>query len=271
MVGGLMAIDGSKPLHQLSKQVDQLSFMAEHSQQLLQLLDVEIERTYACSPRRVQGYLLDRSERRNPVDSQRERLLEKAIWKEWNQPAFSQHGKPFIASTCHHIQTFQMPLQGRRTDKSWGKIDLVGVTDCGLPAILELKKEKATDTPLRMVIEGLAYAVAVRWAWNEGCLRKEWMNCVTLPPNSPSIPKTLLDVPVIGIAPTEFWKRKVGVPGKRSENMVSGKAWGPFRELCEACSERGFPISFAQFDAPDIDSTGLPIIQNISSWMIPIT
>ena len=258
-------IDGQRALHELRPSVNQLSYMTEHSQRLLELLDVLIERTYALAPKRVQGYQLDRCERRHPVDSQRERLLEKAIWKQWNSDAVKQHGAPFQGTLCRHIQTFQMPLCGRRTDRSWGKIDIVGVTDSGLPVVLELKQEEAKDTPLRMLAEGLAYAVAVRRAWNEGFLRKEWIQCVTSKSKAFVAPTTVLQVPVIGIAPSDYWKRRIGRKGKRSSEKVPESAWKPFKLLCEACSNRGFPISFSQFEIGERDSTGLPTIGGATS------
>ena len=172
-------IDGLSGLHEIQSSVNQMTYMETHSIRLLELLDVVMERTYSHAPRRAQSYILDRSERRNPVKQQRERLLEKAIWMQWNNDVVGQRKASFQNSLCRHIQTFQMPLQGTRADKSWGKIDLVGATDAGLPTVLELKRESAADTPLRMLVEGLAYAVAVRKAWNEGHLRREWAKFVT--------------------------------------------------------------------------------------------
>lgn len=261
----IRVIDGQAALHELQPSVDQLSYMAEHSQRLLELLDVLIERTYALAPKRLQGYQLDRFERRNPDASQRERLLEKAIWKRWNRNAVEQYGASFQGASCHHIQTFQLPLQGRWADKSWGKVDLVGVTGSGLPMVLELKQGEAKDTPLRMVVEGLAYAVAVRRAWNEGCLRTEWEQHVTNQSQAFVAPQTLLQVPVIGIAPSDYWKRKIGSKGERSNGKVCESAWEPFTALCEACSSRGFPIRFLQFEVGEPDRTGLPSIENVTS------
>src|SRR5690606_13284138 len=104
----------------------------------------------------------------------RERLIEKLIWKAWSFEAVARHGQPFLGNVCRFIQTYQMPLQGTRADRGWGKIDLLGSTFQALPAVIELKQEKAKDTPLRMLVEGLAYACAVRKGWNEGKLRTEW-------------------------------------------------------------------------------------------------
>ena len=150
-------IDGTKGLHQLQPAVGQLGFMRQHSECLLEVLDIELERTYAVAPKRQQTYKLNRNEEKTPKD--RERLLEKSIWMQWRAEAVVSHGQYCCPSVCRHIQTFQMPLkiQCRRI---LGEDRLLGVTMNGLPIVLELKKEDAEEPPLRILVEGLAYAVA---------------------------------------------------------------------------------------------------------------
>ena len=261
-------IDGKKRLHELCSLVNQISKMKQHSEKLIEFLDVEIEQTYAAAPKRVQGYKLDRTERRNPDQKQRERLLEKAIWKRWQYESVSNNNEPFCPNLCYYIQTFQMPLQGQRTDKSWGKIDLVGVTEAGLPVVLELKRESSSETPLRMLVEGLAYAVALRRAWNEGFLRQEWMQVVTNRSERFVAPETLLNVPIIGIAPNKYWDTKIGKLNKKSKGKIPEEAWEPFNELCVACSRRGFPVKLLSFKADANDETGVPIIEGVSEVTI---
>ena len=82
-------------------------------------------------------------------------------------------------------------------------------------------------------------------------------------------PETLIQVPVIGIAPNDFWKKKVGTRGKRSSGKVPEKAWKPFKRLCTACSDRGFPVKFLQFEAGASDPSGLPLITKMSPFVIP--
>ena len=262
-------IDCAAALHELVPSVNQLTYMTEHAVRLVEVLNVKLERTYALAPKRKQSYKLIRRERKNPQD--RERLLEKAIWMQWNEAAVKRHGQSFVVGLCRHIQTYQTPLQGSRSDTSWGKIDLVGVTDAGLPVVLELKREDSNDTPLRMLVEGLAYAVAVRRAWNEGHLRDQWAETITTQSKSFTAPTPLSSVPVIGIAPVEYWKRRVGAPGKRTNGKVKESAWKPFHELCDACSLRGFPIHFLQFATDGDDPSGLPHITKVEQVQLPQT
>ena len=257
-------------LHEIQDAVNQLSYMEQHSTHLLNHINVMLEQTYAMSPKRKASYKLDRGEGKRPTESQRERLLEKAIWRKWRRAAglAGDHSQEcLLTEQCTHIQTYQMPLQDRRSDKSWGKIDLVGVSPTGMPVVLELKKDDAGDTPLRILVEGLAYAVAVRRAWNEGTLREQWLQQMIPTPFANEIPTALLTVPVIGIAPSSFWNQRLGNGGPN--RIVKSSAWTPFRKLCEACNDRGFPISFLEFDTLGNDTNGFPLIENVRSVHLP--
>ena len=218
---------------------------------------------------REAGYALDRGEGKRPDESLRESLLERAIWRRWRwneNLAFNEPQGCFVTNQCTHIQTYQMPLQNSNLDKSWGRIDLIGVSPAGTPVVFELKKEEADDTPLRMLVEGLAYAVAVRRAWNEGTLRERWLQHLVPTQNAEEIPTTLLTVPVVGIAPSEFWNKRTATNGP---DRVTNAAWLPFSGLCKACNERGFPISFIAFDAQENDEHDFPLIKNVRSLQLP--
>ncbi len=64
-----------------------------------------------------------------------------------------------------NITDYQTPLKSRRDDKGIGKIDLFGVIDSSVPAVIELKIDgingRKADTPLRALLEGLAYCAIV--------------------------------------------------------------------------------------------------------------
>jgi hypothetical protein len=58
---------------------------------------------------------------------------------------------------------YQVPLKAHRSDVGVGKIDLFGLTDSGVPTVIELKvlgKDRA-DTPLRALLEALSYAAII--------------------------------------------------------------------------------------------------------------
>ena len=64
-----------------------------------------------------------------------------------------------------NIIDYQTPLKFRQDDKGIGKIDLFGIMDNAIPAVIELKihgiKKGEADTPLRALLERLAYCAIV--------------------------------------------------------------------------------------------------------------
>jgi hypothetical protein len=245
----LKPIGGALALQEIIGSVRQLSYMKQHSEILGSTLNVKLEMTYASAPvgrlARGQTYELERIERRDP--SVGERMLEKSIWKKCGFQAVAAQGHPVFGDVCRFIQTYQMPLQGTRGDKRWGKIDLVGVTSDALPVVIELKREDAKDSLLRMLVEGVAYACAVRKAWNEGGLRAKWAVAMKKHGLHQEQKEILANVPVLLLAPSGFWKRAIGSKGTRSNGKVREDAWPPFMKLVHKCSDHGFPIHFLEF------------------------
>lgn len=64
-----------------------------------------------------------------------------------------------------NIIDYQTPLKSKRSDKGIGEVDLFGVIDSSIPAVIELIIEglngRKADTPLRALLEGLAYCAIV--------------------------------------------------------------------------------------------------------------
>ena len=58
------------------------------------------------------------------------------------------------------IIDYQTPLKARRGDRRVGKVDLFAVVEGTLPCVIELKTAPR-DTPLRALLEGLAYCAIV--------------------------------------------------------------------------------------------------------------
>jgi hypothetical protein len=79
---------------------------------------------------------------------------------------FNQHNRfDFPGGRDLNIVDYQTPLKSRQGDKGIGKIDLFGIIDNSIPAVIELKihgiKKREADTPLRALLEGLAYCAIV--------------------------------------------------------------------------------------------------------------
>ena len=254
-------INHDQRFHEMSQPLNQLTFMKNHCLQLIEYLNVKMEMTYLAAPKRYGNYELTRTMRRNP--KHREDKLEWSIWNQWN-PQSSKKDK-FIKD-CKSIQTYQMRLQNTRADRGWGRVDLVGVSNKFSPIVFELKEDQSKETPLRMIIEAVAYALAIRKTWNEGNLRAEW--CKTVTGGSKS-EKTLTELPIVGLAPSEYWTTKIGQKGKRTSGKVPDDAWKPFNQLCKMIGDRGFPVSFYQFDVGTEGDNRLIPISNVKHVKLP--
>jgi len=98
--------------------------------------------------------------------------------------------------------------------------------------VIELKQEGATDTPLRMPVEALAYACAVRKAWNEGRLRVEWAAAMEENGLHHEPEKILVRVPVILLASGGANSRQAPeVPHQCGNSATTGIQ---FRHKCHA-------------------------------------
>jgi hypothetical protein len=255
--GAFEPLDCSKALHEFER--FPLKYMGEHAEQIREYLNVTLEKTYFVAPLRKPRtgaecdlYRLKRKPTREPSGG--ERKLEYRIWRRWGPKGDSSDKPDFLPGCCRYLLTFQMPLQNSRRDTSWGKVDLVGVSPEGLPVVMELKVAKAQDTPLRMLIEAVAYAVAVRKAWNEGChcLARAWSQNMGIKLS------VLRQVPLVCLAPKLYWDRCLGKSGRRG--AVPRNAWKPFKMLMKELDQRGFPVSLAQFDEGQVGEDGLPDI-----------
>jgi len=71
---------------------------------------------------------------------------------------------PRIEGSVFRILDYQFPLQSSQSDRGIGKIDLLGLTDCGQLIVIELKVKKdgsRGDSPLLAIIQGLRYAAII--------------------------------------------------------------------------------------------------------------
>lgn len=78
-----------------------------------------------------------------------------------------QNGKRFLLPDKRKLKfiDYQFPLKARQNDKGFGKVDLIGVINDEIPCVIELKVDQKgggkADTPLRALLEGLAYCALV--------------------------------------------------------------------------------------------------------------
>lgn len=239
-------LDFSQGLHRI-KDRKELEFMGQHAQALLENLETAIEETRKKVPRRSKNYRLKGGQRFQLADPTKELWSE----KDWEQALWNNREEikgAGAAGMWAEIIGYQEPLQESRNDLGWGKIDLLGITETGLPVVIELKSNKKSETLLRALIEVTAYGIALREAWPS--LAGEWTKRATelrLP--SPSLSR-LEKCPLVIAAPDDYWKVQ-RTSAKRVACEPFEDFWKPFHELCAALEVHGFPVSFLELKRCD--------------------
>ena len=99
-------------------------------------------------------------------------------------------------------------LRDSNTDKKWGEVDLLSRSPEGAPVVIELKGASSNETPLRGIVEGVAYSIALRQAWSQ-CFGKQW--CDTLQLAAPEDPDCICQT--VFAAPANYWERVTGQQG----------------------------------------------------------
>ena len=134
-------------------------------------------------------------------------------------------------------------------------MDLLGIRPGALtPVIIELKDRGGMTRPLRGIVEGAAYAVALRKAWRHR-LREDWRHALAehLPGDVAeridALPAALDDVTVLVAAPEDYWNRRIGTPLTRTNGRVPPDAWPVLRALLSGLGERGIRIVCASLRA----------------------
>ena len=116
---------------------------------------------------------------------------------------FNAHRHPSPAITLPTgeeliVLDYQVPLKSRSTDASVGKVDLFGATSAGRPCVIELKVRgrRYPDTPLRGLLEALAYAAIVDANIDVIGAEARTQFGIALHPEPPQ---------VIVLAPSDYW------------------------------------------------------------------
>jgi Holliday junction resolvase-like predicted endonuclease len=136
---------------------------------------------------------------------------------------------------------YQVLLRNTNEDKGWGEIDLLAASADDLPVVIELKS-KISEYLLRAVVEGLAYAVAIKKAWSQSNLRLQWQERLAL-----ANPIGKLDtVAVVVAAPTSCWARWKGDAGQKDAFRVQKEALQTIDGLRMKLIEHGYPVTFVE-------------------------
>jgi hypothetical protein len=153
-----------------------------------------------------------------------------------------QRASEFVPGVCSSIVSYQVMLRDTNSDKRWGEVDLLGRSPEGWPIVIELKGASSNEPPLRGIVEGVAYAIAIRKAWAD-CLADQWCDALRITKPSDCIVRTVF------AAPSEYWKRVTGQLGPKW--TVPKAAWQSISRLMQQLAVRQLPVSVVRLDAED--------------------
>ena len=123
---------------------------------------------------------------------------------------------------------YEFPLRASRSDSKLGEVDLLGTTDKGRLAVLELKVQSKSkpraDSPIHALMEGLRYAAVVQA--NQDAIAGEAQDCFAV--------KLSNDPPIVQIlAPEDWWQSWCHMPLPRRTRNVAGSWELAFLELAK--------------------------------------
>ena len=256
MTDPLYGLTASAGFHVLKDRWTQKSHFGIQSQHLTENFATAIAATSKEVPLRRQNFQLGRECPEEIDETERERRWEASIYRRWSQSGLSP-----VKDCWDRVIAFQIPLFDSQKKAGWGYIDLMGIIGGTTPVVIELKKDPRSgssggtdnsESPLRMVLEAAAYAVALRVNWEN--VRQEFksrLNELDLPADQ--VPDSLGEVRLVGVAPASYWIDWLPVTAKGRQ--VESKTWSSFSSLLTALSNEGYPTSFlslsGDLDAPD--------------------
>lgn len=156
-------------MHRLKDVWNQMEYLVAQCNWLSDELELAISATHAQAPDRPskgKKFCLKKRISQARPENGRERQLEWDLIDQWrfgNNVSNAEH------KLFHRLVGFQVPVYDNVSRDGWDKIDLVGVDPGGEPVVIELKSLKASDKPLRVILEGVAYAIALQKVWPMFC------------------------------------------------------------------------------------------------------
>lgn len=248
-----------RPLHLCDSSDFTKSHYVKQVEALVAQLGELIGSTRDYAPGREKDFKLDRGEsslasERNEGEKLSERKLEFSLYEEFSKPGKL---KGQISEHLTHIPCYQLPLKapGKKTlSKGWGYVDLLGCAPDKAPSIIELKKAASRESPLRMIVEGLAYAVAIQEMWKQkgNDFQNDWFNAI----DAKDVNIDLDKIKIIGLAPDDYWR----FWKDSAKNQSDQGDWGEANsKLIDAAEKQGFEIRLASFDDSEL-SKGIQLV-----------
>lgn len=240
-------------MHRLKDAWNQWEYIVDQCNWLNDELELAISATLQHAPDRPSRNktfcLQKRITKHRPLNIP-ERKLEWDLHNPWGLGGMvlpGQGGGPFgqVRQNAMHnlfqrLVGLQVPLYDNNLKNGWDKIDLVGIGHEGEPVVIELKGPDAEDKPLRVILEGVAYAIALKKVWPHFYVEVAGLMArygVSIPfnPEPESFHVCLL-------APPQIWQAWHGHINGHPLVRTSLQA------LIDQLAEMGFPLRFGSVD-----------------------
>ena len=238
----------TKGFHALKSECDTDARLDENVSSILNWFDIAFENTLLTVPRRTPEThgadcfrLTPRPDTDFGAHSEEEAKLERSLIQRW--PALSTQS--LLQGRSRGFQSYQIPIFANRQAEDWGYVDLIGVSPDVLPQIWEIKRGGSKDSPFHLVLQMIAYGIAIRHLWNRGAFRKEW---IRVQPSS-SENEMIREIQLFGIAPSAYWTeaRRKWLKTTRQKEL--------FRGLTDRIAKAGFPVVFVELSATPIEAS----------------
>ena len=259
----MVATPCNTSFHKWKDEIRQITKMDMQCGRLLECLRNAVDATKHAAPCGEPGpHPLMRVPRPN-LEHCRSQLRE-CHWEESLWRKYGQDSSDPVPGLWARILSYQVMLRNENdADAGWGEIDLLGVTANGLPVVVELKSESCREPPLRMLVEGCAYGIALQC--NNVFTQHFQQRLSEIRFGSPVPPALHQPVTIVCLAPCGYWSWCFGI----KDNAVRS-AWPLIKRLVEAMTHEGFLVIFAEIHHDGRDITGLPKITGVTSFQLPL-
>lgn len=187
--------------------------------------------------------IADKAPARLDLDSMsvtvRERRLEQQLFATHGMDRLDATPRPAGVWRC--LAGYQVPVYDRRARNRWGHVDLLGISQDGLPVTIELKVGDSNYSPFRALLEALANAVAVKAVWPSIAAE---IATVSGPAGSKVVPldATAETFAVQVLAPGAYWE--LWRPSRSGRTALTAAAREAVGQLRLVAGQTNFPVHF---------------------------
>jgi len=163
---------------------------------------------------------------------------------------------PFPTPVWQQLVAYQVPLFDSVSRATWGHVDLLAITEESQPVVIELKRGRSTESPLRALVECVANMIAVKNNWQG--ISDEIQRLDNVKAEFRSKSAALLKPKGLLLAPDTYWE--AWSSRKPIGQRVTEETRATFRELRRVLADRMYPTGLASFSW---DAHGRPDVREV--------